>query len=233
VKLPGGLVCIGVALVSLPLFVPVLQRARRLAVVAAVAVATLVGLGELVGVGLGWIHALGVPGEVWTPLSVTTQLGRLLGLILDGLSGPLGVGISEGATVALLRALGSAAALLLATRVAFRARTRVPAAGVRAVALLMAAVVALSPVVHAWYAFWCLPLLATCHLGRRATSVLLHLSWLLGLTAPLDSSLEGRTATIAVAVLLVGGVTTALAIGHRAAVSNGSPADRPGDDAAA
>ena len=29
----------------------------------------------MIGVGIGWIHALGTPGIVRTPLSLTTQLG--------------------------------------------------------------------------------------------------------------------------------------------------------------
>ncbi|HSE08858.1 MAG TPA: polyprenol phosphomannose-dependent alpha 1,6 mannosyltransferase MptB [Nocardioidaceae bacterium] len=233
VKLPGGLVCIGVALVSLPLLSSSLQRARRLAVVAGVAVAALIGAGMAAGVGVGWVHALGVPGEVQTPFSMTTQVGRLLDLVLGAVPVPLGLDLPEGTAVAALRWSGSATALLLAARVAFRARTRVPAAGVRAVALVMAALVALSPVVHHWYALWCVPLLATCRLGRRSAAVLLHLSWLLGVVAPLDSSLEGRGSTIAVGLLLVGGVAVALALGHRAATSDDRSSPRSTEGVAA
>jgi alpha-1,6-mannosyltransferase len=88
---------------------------------------------------------------------------------------------------------------------------------VRAVALVMLTVVVLSPVVHHWYLLWCVPLLAVCHLGPRASAALLHVSWLLALVAPLDSSLEGAGTVIVMAVLLVGAVALLVVHGHRSA----------------
>lgn len=213
VKLPAGLVCIGVALVSLSVLATTPQRVRRLAAVGAVAVATLVLVGVVAGVGWGWVHALGVPGEVRTPLSLTTQVGRMLAFLV----GPLDLGVSSDTTVALARTSGSVAALVVAGVVALRAQAGVPAAGVRAVALVMLVVVVLSPVVHHWYLLWCVPLLAVCHLGRRASAGLLHVSWLLALVAPLDSSLEGAGTAIVLAVVLIGAVAGLVAQGHRSA----------------
>lgn len=116
--------------------------------------------------------------------------------------------LSEASAVAvtLARLAGAGIALAIVLRTAYRARTGVPSAAVRAVALVMLAVVVLSPVVHHWYLLWCLPLLATCHLADRSSAALLHVSWLAGLVAPIDSSLEGAAAEIGVTGALVVGV---------------------------
>ena len=213
VKLPAGLVCIGVALVSLSVLATEAQRLRRLAGVGALSVGTLFGVGGLAGVGMGWINALGVPGEVRTPLSASTQLGQLAGLVLEA----LGIVTTDAHVVALARGLGSLAALVVAGRVALRAQTGGPGAAVRAVSLVMPAVVLLGPAVHPWYLLWALPLLAATHLGPRGSSALLHLSWFLGLVAPLDSSLAGAGTAIAVGLFLVAGVAVVQLAIHRSA----------------
>ncbi len=41
----------------------------------------------------------------------------------------------------------------------------------RATALVLCTTVLLSPVVHAWYALWALPIVAACHLGPRGLAV--------------------------------------------------------------
>ncbi|WP_168798322.1 polyprenol phosphomannose-dependent alpha 1,6 mannosyltransferase MptB, partial [Nocardioides sp.] len=106
VKVPGGLVCVGIALVSLPAGAAVLARFRRLAAIGAVSLGTLFGLGVASGLGNGWLHALTVPGEVNTPLSATT----LVGGVLDWVVAIAGVG----AEPALFRDLVRAAGLLAA-----------------------------------------------------------------------------------------------------------------------
>lgn len=215
VKLPAGLVCIGVALVSLSATATRPQRVGRLGAVGALSVGSLVLIGAMAGVGVGWIHALGVPGEVRTPFSVTTQLGRLLSFVLACLD----IGTAGIDPVAVLRLLGSAAVMWIAARVALRAPTGVPAAGARAVALVLASALALSPVVHPWYLLWCLPILVTCHLTDRGSTSLLHLSWLVGLVAPLDSSLEGAGGAIIGAVVLIGGIAGVQLATHRSVTS--------------
>ncbi|GAA1124376.1 polyprenol phosphomannose-dependent alpha 1,6 mannosyltransferase MptB [Nocardioides aquiterrae] len=152
VKIPGGAVAIGVALVSLAPLAGLLPRLRRLTSVALLAVAVVVATGIAVGVGIGWVHALGTPGQVRTPLSVTTQLGELVG------------------QVGALRALGLAVALGYAGWVALRGRTGEPAYAVCAVARVTTALVVLSPAVHAWYLFWALPFLATARWSRRGAA---------------------------------------------------------------
>lgn len=213
VKLPAGLVCVGVALASLGVRSARRQRTRRFAAVALLSVGALALTGAVAGVGVGWVHALAVPGEVRTPLSVTTVLGVLLEWALE----PWGTVLAQADPVALVRGAGVAVILLLAGRTAFGAPTGVAGAAVRAAAALMTVTVVMSPVVHPWYLLWCLPLLAACHLGPRAGSLVLHLSWVAGLTAPLDSSLAGGGAVLPVAVGLVVTAVAIQARGHRAA----------------
>lgn len=142
-------------------------------------------VGAVGGVGSGWVHALGVPGEVRTRLSAATQLGWLVGLVLA----PAGVSVDGAVTVA--RLLGQAAALVVLGRVALRTATGVPAAAVRLVALSMLTVVALGPVVHHWYLLWFVPLLFACHLRHRSSAALLAAALLPGLMGLPDSSLAG------------------------------------------
>jgi alpha-1,6-mannosyltransferase len=185
---------------------PLGQRALRLVQVAAVATTVLWLVGALGGVGSGWVLALGVPAEVRTPLSVTTQLGWLTGVLLT----PAGVSVEE--SVAVARLLGQVAAVTVVGRLALRTATGVPAAAVRSVALGLLVVVVLGPVVHHWYLLWFVPLLAASHLGRRASAALLAAAALPGLVGPLDSSLAGAGTLITLGVSLT--VAVALWLGR-------------------
>ena len=213
VKLPGGLVCLAIVLVSLPVAAGIRDRLHRAAQVATVALGTVVGTGLVTGLGLGWVHALAVPGVVRTPLSVTTDVGLLLSWVQDVLDLPGPYPVDAVRTVGLLVALG------VALRAGWRTPTGDAAAAVRAAGLVVLAMVVLSPVVHPWYALWALPFLAAARLGPRAAAVLVVLTGLVGLVAPLDSSLEARGTDIAVAVLLVLGVALTQAVGHRRALA--------------
>lgn len=199
VKVPGGLVCVGIVLVSLPVGAALLPRVRRLLAVAAVSVATLVGLGVVTGLGTGWLHALTVPGEVNTPLSATT----LVGGVLDWLALHLGLGTEPALLRNLVRALGLLVALGIGAWVALRWRTGARDTALGAVALTAAAFVVLSPVVHLWYFLMLPPFLATQRLPRHATGALVAVSLLLGLVAPLDSSLHGAYYAIVVGAMSV------------------------------
>ena len=114
VKLPGGLVCIGIALVALPVGASMVMRLRRFAQVGAVACGALVLPGLLAGLGVGWVHALGVPGTVKVPLSMPTMLGAFLDLVARA----LGTGLAPDTFLGLVRALAQMAALAIAVRVA-------------------------------------------------------------------------------------------------------------------
>ena len=205
VKIPGGFVCVGVVLVSLAVGVTLAERLRRLAGVAAMSLATLVGTGVVAGVGMGWVHALGVPQTVSTPLSVTTLVGGLVH------------------QVGVVRLIGTVAGVGIAGYFAVKAQT-----GPRAIttaAHVLLAVTALSPVVHPWYSLWCIPLLGAARLGQRATSALVGATILLALPAPLDSSLSGAYVHIAMTAGMAG-VLAAAFLGRLPSVLAATTPDR-------
>lgn len=206
VKLPGGLVCIGIALVALPVGASLAQRLRRLTQVGAVACGALVLPGLLAGLGVGWVHALGVPGTVKVPLSMPTMLGAFLDLVAR----TLGTGLAPDTLLGLVRVLAQAAALAIAVRVALTWETGSRTQAVRAVAVVMGALIVLSPVVHLWYFLWALPFLATIRLPRLGSLGLLAAVVISGLVAPLDSSLHGAYVAIVVGSLLVTALVLAL-----------------------
>lgn len=127
--------------------------ARRAAVVAAASAATVVAATAALGHGYGWTAALGTPAASGHELSVTSDVGALLG----ALTGRLGLASSH-AVVPLVRAAGLLAAL---AAVAYWFR-RTPRLGVEyALGMALLAVVVLSPAVQPWYFLWgLLPLAA-------------------------------------------------------------------------
>jgi alpha-1,6-mannosyltransferase len=206
VKVPGGAVCIGVALLTLAAHAPLKDRVRRLAGCAAVSVGVLLALGVVTGLGFGWVHALSVPGVVNTPLSLTTVVGG----VLDFLAELVGLGTEPATFLGIMRTLGSAASLVVAVWVALRWRTGDRQSAVSAVATVVGVMVLLSTVVHLWYFLWPLPFLAALPLRRAALSGLVALSVVLGLVAPLDPSLHGAYLVIVFAVLVIAMLLTVL-----------------------
>lgn len=201
VKLPGGLVCVAVVVASLPAGA---ARLRRLAGVGLVSVGTLVGLSLAGGLGLGWLGALAVPTTVATPLSLTTVVGGLLDL------GGGAVGLPEATMLDLTRTAGSVAAVVLTAVVVLRAPTGGRREALRALVVVLAATILLSPVVHLWYLLWVLPFAACLRLPRAGTAVVLVLSLVLGLASPLDSSLHGAYLAIVWGCLLLAGIAPML-----------------------
>ena len=187
------------ALVALPAGAAVAARLRRLASVGAISVGTLLGLGVVTGLGNGWLHALTVPGEVNTPLSATTLVGGLL----DWLALHAGLGTGPALFRDVVRALGLLAALAIGVRVALGWRSGERQVALAAVATVAAAFVLLSPVVHLWYFLVLPPFLATQRLHRHAMGALVGISVLLGLVAPLDSSLHGAYYAIVLGCMTV------------------------------
>nr|WP_257956946.1 polyprenol phosphomannose-dependent alpha 1,6 mannosyltransferase MptB [Nocardioides sp. B-3] len=153
----------------------------------------------MAGLGVGWVHALGVPGTVKVPLSMPTMLGAFLDLVAR----VLGTGLAPDTLLGIVRALAQVAALAIAARVALTRRTGDRAEAARAVAVVMGVLIVLSPVVHLWYFLWALPFLATIRLPRLGTVGLLAAVVISGLVAPLDSSLHGAYVAIVVGSLLV------------------------------
>lgn len=211
VKLPGGLICVLVVLVSLPAGALLVDRARRTAQVAAVAVGTLVGTGVLWGLGVGWIRALSVPASLDTLLSAPTLVGQLL----DWLSATLGSGLDPTAFRDLVRGLAMVALVGFAGWIALRRPTGDAHGAVRAAALLIGASLLLSPVVHLWYLLWLTPFLAVLRLPRPGTVALLGVSVLGGLVAPLDSSLHGAYLVIMAGAMSVAALTGILLLTRR------------------
>lgn len=199
VKLPGGLVCIAVALVTLPVTATVADRVRRLAGAGAVSVGVLVLGGVLWGLGLGWVDALSVPATVNTPLSAPTVVGGAL----DWVFALLGADLEPATFLDLVRNLASAASLGVAVWVALRWPTGDRAEGLRAMAALIGATLLLSPVVHLWYFLWLVPFLAALKLPRVGATAVVALSVVVGLVAPLDSSLHGAYTAIVMGSMFV------------------------------
>ena len=75
---------------------------------------------------------------------------------------------------------------------------------VRGVGLALLTVVLFGPTAHDWYFLWCLPFLAAARPSRRVTTVLVGVSVILTIAAPLNSSLRGAVVPIV--------VTTSLAV---------------------
>lgn len=214
VKAPGGLVCIAVALVSLPLAASLADRIRRLAVVGGVSLGTLVGASVLSGLGLGWIGGLTVPATVNTPLSITT----LVGGAFDWTAGALGTGLPAGLFLDLVRQAGTLVAVGVAVWVALTWPTGRRSTAVSAVTVVVGVLVVLSPVVHIWYLLWVTPFLAALRLHRVAASGLLAASVVFGLVAPLDSSLHGAYLAIVLGSMLVAVLVPILLLTRRARV---------------
>lgn len=188
VKVPGGLIAVGVVLLSLQAGASRIDRVRRTVEVLGVAAATLLGLGFVTGVGTGWIHALSVATSVPSRLSITDSLGENVHHVLVRLGLPTAIGgttvvqLIEGGGILVL--VGAAVYLLL------RGRTDDEAHALTSVALLMFAVTMLSPAMHYWYFLWCVPLLACVRLPRPARDTLYAGVIVLGCTAMADSSLH-------------------------------------------
>ncbi|MEU0089681.1 polyprenol phosphomannose-dependent alpha 1,6 mannosyltransferase MptB [Kribbella sp. NPDC006257] len=195
VKLPGGLVVIAIAAVMSPLARPRLRLAS-LAIAGVVAVVTLATIGELVGVGSGWLSALDVPGLVRSPLSIA----NLIGLGAAGVLSWLGEDTAAKQALQLVRLVGMLTALGLIAVLGLRSSIHNAA---RAVGIALLAVVLLGPTAHDWYFVWCLPFLAVARPGRRLTTALIGVSTILTIAAPLNSSLRGAAIPILVTTSLV------------------------------
>lgn len=164
------------------------------------------------GLGVGWVGALGVPGTVNTPLSLPTLVGGWLDLVAAW----VGLGTPDAAFLDVVRLLAQAGAVAIAGWALLRLPVGDPRQAVRAVALVTAATVALSPVVHLWYFLWVVPFVAVQRLGRGASGALVSVSLVGGLVAPMDSSLHGAYLAIVIGSLVVAAVAVLLLATRRA-----------------
>lgn len=212
VKLPGGLACVAIVLLTLPAAASLCTRVGHSARVGAVAVAALVVPGVGWGLGVGWVGALGVPGTVNTPLSLPTLVGGWLDLVAR----LLGLATPHETFLDLVRLLAQAAALGVVGWVLATHRTGDGRAAVRSLGLVMVAVIALSPVVHLWYFLWVVPFVAVQRVGRGGMVALVATSLVSGLVAPMDSSLHGAYLAIVIGSLVVAAAAVLLLVTRRA-----------------
>ncbi|WP_063746040.1 polyprenol phosphomannose-dependent alpha 1,6 mannosyltransferase MptB [Kribbella catacumbae] len=196
VKLPGGLVVVAIAAVMSPLAGRARLRLASLAIAGAISVLTLVTIGELTGVGSGWLGALDVPGLVRSPLSIA----NLIGLGASGVLAWLGEDGAAKQALQLVRLVGILSAVGLIAVLGLRSSIHNAA---RAVGIALLAVVLLGPTAHDWYFVWCLPFLAVARPGRKLTTALIGVSIILTIAAPLNSSLRGAVIPILVTTSLV------------------------------
>lgn len=160
----------------------------------------------LAGVGLGWINALGTPGEVRTWFSPPTALGMLTG----GIAEAIGMADSNDAFVAGFRLLGMGLALAVVAWLILGPWRRSP---VRNAAWALLAVVLLGPVVQPWYLLWILPLFVVTGVSLRALRVIVVATAGLCVHAMAESLATSDGAFelldglgIVIAIIIVGGV---------------------------
>jgi hypothetical protein len=168
----------------------------------------------LAGVGFGWISALTTPGEVKTWLSPVTAVGMVLGGALQ----LLGVVATNDGAVAVMRGLGTIAAIVLVTYLCLKPQGR---SATRGAALAFLAVVALGPVVHPWYVLWVLPLFVVTGLSswQLRASILLTV----GLTV---HGMVESSSTADTLVNLSSGLAILTSIGVVALILIASPRER-------
>jgi hypothetical protein len=153
------------AALALPFLLPpwragIGRFSRDAAVIVAVALATVAAVTFCTGLGLGWLGALGTPTVVHNGLSLSTDLGHLIGW--SALHA--GLGAHTVTLVIITRMLGLAAAGVVTVYTWLRReRLGLPAA----VGLGLGAVVLLGPIVHPWYLLWGLAPLAAGTVDRR------------------------------------------------------------------
>jgi alpha-1,6-mannosyltransferase len=192
VKAPGFLGATGVVLLSLQTGAGPLARVRRAASVGTVCAGVVVAAGWWAGVGTGWIGALSVPDAEFTSLSLPAVGGRWARLLLDR-AGPTGVAVVHTVHPELLaKRMGVVLVVLVAVWVVLRWPAGNTRSALGGAAMVLTAAVLLSPVVHYWYFFWCVPLLACLPLRRPARAALVAGVVTLGLTAIGDRALGIR-----------------------------------------
>ncbi|MCC0093838.1 polyprenol phosphomannose-dependent alpha 1,6 mannosyltransferase MptB [Streptomyces flavotricini] len=209
----GTVVLVSAALVKVPAAVALLCAAawsvggrpdRRAGWLRAAGIA-LVGLAALVlgvavcGQGWGWLSTLRGPAQVYTVLSPSTDVGRVLGLLSEG----FGVGTAGGA-IAAARSVGLVLGVCLVGFCVGRAPRTGPeyAAGMALLGLVVTA-----PVVQPWYVLWgIVPLASVAWRLLETTGVRLVMLVLLFMVLP-----SGTSATWSYGVAAVTGASAALA----------------------
>jgi alpha-1,6-mannosyltransferase len=190
VKLPGGLIAVGVVLLSLGPAAGLLARFRRTAAVGAVSAGTLLLSGILPGLGVGWLQGLAVPIGTRSRLAPTVDAGHLLSDVLYVFGAAGTALVHQIHPVILAKDVGMVVLLGVIAWALLRRRLGTEGSALAGAALVLLAATLLSPVVHYWYFLWCLPLLACVPLSRAGLAALGVGLTALGLTAIADPSLH-------------------------------------------
>ncbi|MEY2634419.1 MAG: hypothetical protein RIS75_359 [Actinomycetota bacterium] len=120
--------------------------------------AILAALGYGLGIGIGWVDALGTPNEVRNLLSPTTAIGQAFGAGL-GFFGFDAVDIS----IKIFQLCGTLAALCIIAWLCLNPQGRSP---IRGAGIAFLALIVLGPVVQPWYFMWALPLIAVAGIRK-------------------------------------------------------------------
>ncbi|MFE2475145.1 polyprenol phosphomannose-dependent alpha 1,6 mannosyltransferase MptB [Streptomyces sp. NPDC059389] len=209
----GTVVLVSATLVKVPAAVALLCAAawsvggrpdRRAGWLRAAGIA-LVGLAALVlgvtvcGQGWGWLSTLRGPAQVYTVLSPSTDVGRVLGLLSEG----FGVG-TAGDAIAAARSVGLVLGVCLVGFCVWRApRTGPEYAG----GMALLGLVVTAPVVQPWYLLWgMVPLAAVAWRLLESTRARLATLVLLFMVLP-----SGTSATWSYGVAAVTGASAAVA----------------------
>lgn len=127
------------------------RKALYWALTAGISLGVLWVLGTLNGFGFGWVGALSTPGSVWIWYAPIGFLGMVVALTGDAL------GFDGWSWAEVVHKIGTLTSLVFITWFVFKGEH---AHLVRRLALALAAVVLLAPMIQAWYVVWLIPLFA-------------------------------------------------------------------------
>ncbi|MDR1513631.1 MAG: polyprenol phosphomannose-dependent alpha 1,6 mannosyltransferase MptB [Propionibacteriaceae bacterium] len=134
----------------------------KMVVALGLAVAAFAGLTWWIGLGFGWIHALGVPGSVPTA-SPTSLIGESIQWFADRSPSHAGV-VGDRTYVVAVQTVGTITGFALIAVIAVWHGRRQP---LRALSWSWLAIALLGPALHSWYVLWGVLLLPLTP-GRRA-----------------------------------------------------------------
>ena len=176
----GVLLCTVGAMIKVPAFIGVVyigwgwagdeaswrSRLRPTISATVLAAAVMTAVSQMVGLGWGWVSALGNPGTVRSWIDPPTAVG-LWGAKLVA---ALGLGNHQSLLLNGARTLGLLLAAAIAAHLLWHARG---AATMRAMGLTLLAVVFLGPTVQPWYLAWSVVVLATIAAHRLRVLVIM------------------------------------------------------------
>lgn len=137
---------------------------RGTAWVGAVSLTTFAGITMLTGLGVGWIHQLGLNGDVKNWLSIPTGLGFLV----IGAGDLVGIEGHNDTIIDTFRLVGQAVTAVVLVLLWARSFAGRP---IRALAVALTVVVVLGPVVQPWYLLWALAFAAVIPLPEKVLTV--------------------------------------------------------------